>query len=95
MPMFPVIFTTHPVGSPYNRKDGEQVAFAQGETLQEAEDLAATWLSDLSESARVYTPANAPARALGPVRRNPGPVQPATKLRADAFVIYAERSPTY
>ena len=92
MPMFPITFRTYPVGSPHSRKEGKQVAYAQGATLQEAEDLASTWLGDLSDAARVYTPADKPARVLGPVERNPYPVAPieTRKITAKHFVIFAE-----
>ena len=91
MTMFPVTFRTYPVGSPHTRKEGKQVAYAQGATLQEAEDMASTWLNDLSDAARVYTPADKPARKLGSVERNPYPVEPVdkSKITAKHFIIFA------
>ena len=93
MPMFPVIFRTLPVHadlSPdFSRKEGEQVAYSQGATRQEAEDNARTWLADLSPAVRLYTKAGQPRRMLGPVISDPNDTPATTKkLRASAFVIY-------
>ena len=95
MPMFPIIFTTLPVHADLStddsRKEGEQVAYSQGDTLQEAEDNARVWLSDLSPYVRIYTKEGQPRRMLGTVRAQWDVAPVTAKLRANAFVIYSER----
>ena len=64
---WPVTVRTFPVGAPYTRREGQTTVYAGALTRQEAEDAVRVWLADLSDTARVYTPDDKPARTLGPV----------------------------
>ena len=79
-------------GSPVKTTfEGTITAYAKAETAEEAHDVARCWLSDLSESARIYTAEGKPKRALYSVHDAPWESVVVAKPKAGAFsIIYAE-----